>query len=154
MVRRTSRSHRWIAGFTLIELLVVMGILVLALTLTPPFFSSTLEGLQVKRAARDLAAALRLARSNAVSSGREITLAVDVEARAFSLNHETRRLTLPDDAGITLTTARRELISASSGDIRFFPDGSSTGGRITLEHDARRYRVDVNWITGVVGISN
>ena len=154
MVRRAPQPRHLSAGFTLLELLVVMGILVLALTLTPPLFSSTLEGLQVKRAARELTAALRLARSSAVSSGREIALAVDVETRGFTLNQKTRRINLPEDAVITLTTATRELISAASGDIRFFPDGSSTGGRITLEHDARIYRIDVNWITGGVAISD
>jgi len=154
MSSRISLPGYWGKGFTLLELLVVMGIMVLALTLTPPLFSSALEGLQVKRAARELAAALRLARSSAVSSGREIVLALDVESRDFTLNHKTTRMDLPDNALLTLTTASRELISTVSGDIRFFPDGSSTGGRITLEHDARRYRIDVNWITGVVGISN
>ncbi|NBC88790.1 MAG: hypothetical protein GVX90_04750 [Alphaproteobacteria bacterium] len=35
---------------------------------------------------------------------------------------------------------------------RFFPDGSATGGRITLSRDERQYRIDIDWLTGRVKI--
>ena len=34
----------------------------------------------------------------------------------------------------------------------FFPDGSSTGGRITLRSEVSAYRVDVDWLTGQVRV--
>lgn len=140
-------------GFTLIELLVVLGILTLLMTVVPPLFSGTLDDLKVRSAARDLAATLRLARSTAVSSGRETIFSVDVNEKKFAVNNRNKRFALPRDTAIALTTARTEQISESSGAIRFFPDGSSTGGRLTLEHGARIYRIDVNWITGKVAMS-
>jgi general secretion pathway protein H len=41
---------------------------------------------------------------------------------------------------------------ANVGEIRFFPDGSSTGGEITLAGgNAHRY-VQVDWLTGRVAV--
>jgi general secretion pathway protein H len=140
-------------GFTLLELIVVLGILALVLAIAPPALAPALDQLRIRTAARDVAAALRLARNTAVSSGRETTLSLDVSERRIAVNDRTRRLALPQDAALTLTTARVEQQSESEGAIRFFPDGSSTGGRVTLEHGSRRYRIDVNWITGAVAVS-
>ena len=39
------------------------------------------------------------------------------------------------------------------GAIRFYPDGSSTGGRITVASGERKYLVDVDWLTGRVSIA-
>ncbi|MBI1733231.1 MAG: GspH/FimT family pseudopilin [Gammaproteobacteria bacterium] len=157
MTRDIAQSPRSVfrhaPGFSLLELLVVMAILALAAAVVPPVFAPALDKLQVSSAAREVAAALRLARNTAVSSGRETVLGVDVDAKRISLNERTRDLTLPKDAVITLTTADAERNSASAGGIRFFPDGSSTGGRVLLEHAARSYRIDVNWITGGVAVA-
>ena len=40
------------------------------------------------------------------------------------------------------------------GDIRFQPDGSSTGGRITLADGRRRMAVGVDWLTGRVSVAD
>ena len=53
-----------------------------------------------------------------------------------------------------LDTARSELIDAASGQIRFFPDGSSTGGRITLTMQAQQAQVTVDWLTGQIAIAD
>lgn len=140
-------------GFTLLELLVVLGILLLIITVVPPSLSPALDKVRTRSAARDVVAVLRLARNTAVASGRETTLSVDVSGRQISLNDRIRHLALPGDAVISLTTAGAEKMSGTAGAIRFFPDGSSTGGRVTLEHGASRYRIDVNWITGAVALS-
>ena len=36
--------------------------------------------------------------------------------------------------------------------IRFFPDGSATGGRVRLARDNRQYVVVVDWLTGSVSL--
>ena len=47
---------------------------------------------------------------------------------------------------------RSEVEEGNRGRIRFFPDGSSTGGRVTLTSDERLYHVDVDWLTGQVRV--
>ena len=59
---------------------------------------------------------------------------------------------LPDDLEISLFTARSERLGPNSGAIRFFPDGSSTGGRLTLSTERLGMAVDVDWLTGKVRI--
>ena len=51
---------------------------------------------------------------------------------------------------IHLVTARSELVGDSEGGIRFYPDGSSTGGRIGLELSGDRAAINVEWSTGAV----
>jgi general secretion pathway protein H len=63
-----------------------------------------------------------------------------------------RQYPLPDNMAISLVTARSELDTDRVGKIRFFPDGTSTGGRITLARGERKYGVDINWLTGQVVI--
>ena len=42
------------------------------------------------------------------------------------------------------------LMRGQRGGIRFFPDGSATGGRISLVADAKRFEVRVDWFDGSV----
>jgi general secretion pathway protein H len=44
--------------------------------------------------------------------------------------------------------------SERRGAIRFYPDGSSTGGRITVTFGRTQYLVDVDWLTGRVSITD
>ena len=39
-----------------------------------------------------------------------------------------------------------------TGAIRFFPDGGSDGGRVTIAAGERKYEVDIDWLTGRVAI--
>ena len=53
-----------------------------------------------------------------------------------------------------LYAAQSEVESARKGSIRFYADGSSTGGRITVSSGERKYLVDVDWLTGRVSIAD
>lgn len=139
-------------GFTLIELLVVLGIMGLMLALLPPFLPKTLDGQKVKAAARELAAGLQGARSQAVATQRDVALELDVGAKRYTIGERARTLDLPQGTDISLRTATSEQQSASSGTIRFFPDGSATGGTITLARGSRTYAVEVVWLTGRVTV--
>ncbi|MFH1495984.1 MAG: GspH/FimT family pseudopilin [Pseudomonadota bacterium] len=140
------------AGFTLIELLVVVVIMVMAYALAAPLVSTGVSSAELKASARQLAAGLRKARSEAVSRKHETVLTVDVEGRRFELSGDQRTYQLPKDIEINLFTAKSELINEKTGAIRFYPDGGSTGGRITVAVRDRKYAVDVNWLTGQVVI--
>lgn len=106
----------------------------------------------MEAAVRALVGAAREARSLAITSQREATLAIDLSSRAYSVDARSQRLNVPNGASLVLTTATTEIQSDQSGKIRFFPDGSSTGGQIHLRYRAIHYLIDVNWITGRVSL--
>ena len=54
--------------------------------------------------------------------------------------------------GLKLFTAQKDIVNEKTGAIRFFPDGGSNGGRITVAAGVRKYEVDVDWLTGRVAI--
>ena len=139
-------------GFTLIEIMVVMAILALMLVLISPNFSTALPGVSLKAAARTLAGSLRHARSRAITLNEEVALAIDVETRRYAIVGGKTSSKLPGKGEIRLFTAQSELIDATSGTIRFFPDGGSTGGGVTFIDGERRYRVLVDWLTGQTSI--
>ncbi len=138
-------------GFTLIELLVVLVLLVAVTALAAPAFLKS-GGVEVDAAARSLAAALRRARSQAIQGNSVEAMSVDVERREYALSFEQRARKLPGDLELTLFTARSAIEGESRGAIRFFPDGGSTGGRISVKRGARQVHVDVDWLGGRVKI--
>ncbi len=73
-------------------------------------------------------------------------------ARTFRVPPDPRTHHLPERLDLKLYTAQRDLVSDKVGAIRFFPDGGSNGGRITLAAGERKYDVDVDWLTGRVSI--
>ncbi|MBN2886182.1 MAG: GspH/FimT family pseudopilin [Chromatiaceae bacterium] len=150
--RRPERTRR-ARGFTLVELVVVLAIAGLLLTAVPALFSAALPGLELKGAARRAVATLRLARETAIRRGAEAALVVDVEARRLRIEPGGRPLALPKGLDLRLAAASREMQGETRGAIRFFPDGSSTGGRLWLSHEGRGYEVGVNWLTGRVRLA-
>lgn len=140
------------AGFTLIELIVVLaiGVTIYALLLGGPFRGASAADL--KAAARTLASGLRQAQTLAMTNRRDAVLTLDVESRQFVVPGVSEARRLPDNIDLKLYAAQSEVTSERSGSIRFYPDGSSTGGRITVAAGERQYLVDVDWLTGRVTI--
>ena len=102
--------------------------------------------------ARQLASGLRLARSEAVAQRRETFLVIDLAGRRFKVDRDAREYPLPKNIELKLYTAQKDLVDEKTGSIRFYPDGGSNGGRITLGAGERKYEVDVDWLTGRVAI--
>jgi general secretion pathway protein H len=109
---------------------------------------------ELKAGARQIAAGLRTARSQAIVRREETTLSVDVDAHSFVLSGDRTPRRLPRQVEIRVLTAQGEVSDASTAAIRFYPDGSSTGGRISLAMGERKFDVDVDWLTGRVEILN
>jgi general secretion pathway protein H len=139
-------------GFTLIELVVVMAIIGLVLMLVPGLMLRSQPGLDVDVAARALADGLRRTRSQAMVSNREQVFALDVEQRLFRAGRDHPLKQLDRAIELHLYTAAAELVDGDSGRIRFFPDGSSSGGAIDLRLADQHSRVSVDWLTGQVEI--
>lgn len=139
------------SGFSLLELLIVLVILGFMAVLIPPRLSGVMISTQAKASARDIVSALRQTRSAAISTGQEQVFSLDLSKKSFTIKNNTTK-NLPDKMQISLYTARTEQLSELEGAIRFFPDGSSTGGRIRLTMGNQQLYVDVNWLTGKVAL--
>ena len=141
-------------GFTLLELLVVITIIGVVLAFVPGFILRGHPGLDVDVAARAIADSLRQARSEAVLQNREQLFALDVEGRLFRIGGRRAPVQIAKDIEITFQTARSEVTSETIGQIRFYPDGSATGGRIGLALDGQQVEVVVDWLTGLVSVKH
>jgi general secretion pathway protein H len=132
---------------------VVLALATLLIAIVPPLISSALPGVELKAAARRVASGLRLAREEAIRSGRDAAFVIDVEERVFEVDGGYRRSTLPDDLEVKLEAAESEMLNDHTGGVRFYPDGSSTGGRIVLARSDRGYQIGVQWLTGRIQLA-
>src|SRR5579862_1811999 len=136
-------------GFTLIELLVVLAVMGLVLEVFVGYKPPWSSALNLRGTASELAAGLRLARSEAIARNRPVALSLDLADHRYQIGRA-----LPRQLSLALLTISGERRSARLGDIRFNPDGSSTGGRIVLADGARRIAVGVDWLTGRVTVAD
>jgi general secretion pathway protein H len=135
-------------GFTLLELLVVMLIASLMVTLVPPLFSAAVPGARLKGAAHDLTVALRHTRNQAITRNTEVAVILEQEPLQYRIAGGKPR---PLPKGVKLSVEPLQGIDRSNPPqhvLWFFPDGGSSGGRITLASDAGSYQLEVDWLTG------
>jgi general secretion pathway protein H len=144
------RSH--VRGFTLLEMLIVLVIMGMIAAITIPIFGNGVSTTELRSAAREVAAGLRLARGQAIAQRTESVLLLDVAGRAFSVPPDGKVHPLSPGIDIKLFTAQRDIVTDNIGAIRFYPDGGSTGGRVTLASGERKFDVDVDWLTGRIAI--
>ncbi|HEX3137280.1 MAG TPA: GspH/FimT family pseudopilin [Casimicrobiaceae bacterium] len=145
-------AMRTASGFTLIEMLVVLTLIGLLVAVVIPMFGPGVSTTELKSDARAVAAGLRQARGQAIAQRGEAVLMLDLGAHSFSVPPDPRVHKLAQELELKLFTAQSDLINDNVGAIRFFPDGGSNGGRITLASGERKFNVDVDWLTGRVAI--
>lgn len=140
------------SGFSLLELIIVLVIGAAALGLVVSFSGKGASAADLKASARALASGLRAAQSTAMATRRDAVMTLDVDTREFSFTGDSRSHKLPEGIDMKLFTAASEVESQRKGAIRFYADGSSTGGRVTVSAGERQFLVDVDWLTGRVKI--
>jgi general secretion pathway protein H len=147
---QTGESLRPTAGFTLIELLVVLGILALVLAAALPLLPGAADRTALRTAAGEIAAGLRETRSLALARGHSAAFTLDTARRAYRVSDGTVWHALPANVETELFTAAQEQLDDVIGDIRFYSDGSSTGGGIRLVQGRIGDEIRVDWLTGRV----
>lgn len=135
-------------GFSLVELLVVLAILALvtsfALAAVRPGGQPGLNGIAAR-----IAGELRAARSAAIAANIDVGVQLDAQGRRLSFGASRPQLPLPAGIDAELSGARHR----SAGDrstILFFPDGSSSGGRLSVTQRGRRIVLAIDWLSGAV----
>jgi general secretion pathway protein H len=138
-------------GFTLIEAVVALTIAALLAAAAVPTMSRAVERARTNSSIRELVTALKMTRHDARASGADALFTLDVATHLYRIaNGGDRSLAVADGANLTLLTAESERLTQTAAAIRFFPDGSSTGGTITLTFRGREQRIEIDWLTGRV----
>lgn len=140
-------------GFTLLELLVVLVIASLIVVAVPQIFQRFAGAATLRHAAEQLTNDLRNAHLEALETHRMTAIEFDLPRKTYRFEDGASTKQLPDDVSLTLTSTEIGRVSETKAHIRFFPDGSSTGGRIELHAKNRQYVVLINWVTGRVQLN-
>ena len=143
----TQKSNK---GFSLLELLIVLFILLLGTGAIGLKIGSGNDATEHQSVARDLVSALRFAKGQALISREETTVNIDLNENSYTVSKRDKVFTIPDTIALTVVTAQEEMAGEGLANIRFFPDGSSSGGRVKLERNSVNWQIDINWLTGQV----
>jgi len=136
-------------GYTLLEVLITITILsLLALNL-----GSAMSGGRSRAMLSDsqsvLDEALVLARSTAQTRGATTFVRFDLAGRRLQISTSSNWRILPREISISLVTAY-ELIFAGMPAVAFLPDGTSSGGDITMSIGTQHVVRRIDWLTGAL----
>jgi general secretion pathway protein H len=135
-------------GFTLLEMLMVVVLIAAITGLTIGLLGVGRSSRQLPDAVHTVSTELRYTRTRALTTGQPQRFAMDLDRRTWTAaDHHG---SLPASLAIAFDAVRVEQTSAREAAIKFFPDGSATGGRINLRTQGVGWRVDVRWLTGEV----
>ena len=124
-------------GATLVEIVSTLAILALLAGAAVPSFRRSLDGVELRRAAVQLAAALERGRAAAMTQGRSWRLAVATDSYTLGpVGGGGLREVLPGGAVFTGST--------SGGAVRFSPSGTAENATFTLGLGGATRRVIVN----------
>ena len=135
-------------GFTILELLVAMTIVGMLLTASVPSTIRFYESMQYRKAIRDVVTTLGSARYRAVNSGKSQDVSINPETKL--LVYQEHEVQIPELLTVAVHSAK-EVNTDSTGVIRFYPEGGSSGGGIDLERpDGSGVRIAIDWLAGRV----
>ncbi|MEH6478281.1 MAG: GspH/FimT family pseudopilin [Sneathiella sp.] len=136
-------------GFTLIELLVCLAIIGLSLFLLVPNFASNKADSDIRYISAQMASELSLARSISISKNEPVAFIVNVKKRLFGIT-SSKYTNIPENVAVELLVGTTNEEISDEGTIVFFPDGTSTGGKISLSNSGRTQDIEVFWLTGQI----
>lgn len=132
-------------------MLTLIGMLVV---LVAPMAVRSLPAMKLRTVAEELRGSLRAARGTAIRQNRESWVVIDLNVNTYRRAAEQSETTLPSGLRMEMTVARSELIESGRGRIRFYPDGTSTGGEVRLVSETRALNVKVDWFDGSVSVAD
>ena len=156
-------------GFSFLEVIVVLVLLSLSFALVAPSLSRFSKSVELKAAAKKVAAILRYYRSEAIHQGKVYQVLFDsdlVQVKVQPVESEgeerpekkevtstPRAFALP--AGVQMKELKIESTQypCDLPAIEFYPNGGSNGGDILLDTESQKgFRIKVNFLTGAVAI--
>ncbi len=141
------RSNGTQAGFTLLETVLALALIGLVATLALPRGSPRDSGTSLRIKAYEVMALLRADRDAARASGAPVTVRVDLVERLLRSGASARTVALPPRIAVRVS-------EGLAGGVRFFPDGTATGGEIFLARPGlgSLLAVRIDGLTAAVGL--
>ena len=132
----SKQMKRGEGGFTLIELGVVMAMVGIMALFVAPAIGQWLDNFRIRQAARDISSTLQQAKMQAISTKTQQTVTFDVDNDTYVLSGETKAV----PRGVNIVTG-------SAASVDFLPNGTSSGGTITIDNEAgRQFQIDINGV--------
>ncbi len=150
MLPSRAGNARRARGFTLLELVVALAIIAAMYALVFPTLAPTTGHAQLEALTMNIAGLLKADRNASLRTRREVVTQFDLNRNEIRSGASARTVRLPPDVSLDLLTSAEGLSSASPTGVRFFSDGSSSGGALTLTRGRSGYEIRVNWFTGSV----
>lgn len=136
------------AGFTLLELIIAIAVVAVVLGVSAPAMQRLYQSSQYHGAVNDVVDLLSSARYAAVRNGASVDVLIYPETLMIAAGRKEQQL--PDNLQVEVVGAR-ELNRDGAGVIRFYADGSSSGGNVRLQSDSGVWvQVNVDWLMGRV----
>jgi general secretion pathway protein H len=139
-------------GYTLVEMILVLGVLALVLSTTLSLNLRGSEARKLQEQARQILMMLKAARTEAIVRNAETGVEADLSTSVLRIRGKSEQLVIDKTLRLTLLTAQQEAMG-DKGSIRFFPNGTSTGGVVMLQSAERSAAVRVDWLTAKISLS-
>ena len=146
MISNTHRRDE--SGFTLLELLLTLSIIAGLVTASTIALSGSVVKLQASGYVGEIADIFREGQIQAIQTGQEAHIIIDLDARSLSLYPLGKVSALSEKLRVSIEIERTNA-RANGATIVFYPDGSSTGGRMLIRAGVRNYEVEIDWLTGL-----
>ena len=146
---RSSFRRPNFSGFTLLEIIVVMVLISLVGSLIYVNVGKSSARRKAKSFAEELVSSCRKARRMAIGRDETITFHISSSQRRCWINDSDKAFDVPEM--ILIEGEGVSLVDEDVFGIRFYPDGSSSGGTLTLSISGKTvYAFRIDRITGIL----
>lgn len=135
-------------GVSLIEILIVLAVTSAVLLIAGVRTTPSAGPGAARAEAYRTADALRRVRAEAMANGASAEFILDVSARRYRIDGRT--VELRPGLSVEATGAAGLTQTADHMGVRFYPNGSATGGEIFISAGLAGYRVRIDWLSGRV----
>lgn len=143
------------AGFSLLEVLLAVGLMAAIALVALPYVRSGQSDAGLRTTARELVSTLRAARAEAIRTAADVEFVVSVPNRTYAVSSSVKRHPIPAHLSMRIEARDQHAQQPADARISFFPDGTSSGGRLQISSDGGSKRtVIVDWATGVARLED